>query len=893
MFTLLTQLISLFWVVFELINAKSNDLIVGGNFLTLNKCGQYAQYQQWTVHSNKSITLTLNNTNCLICAQNNPDNLIKYCKWGFIPAISTSTHTCNPTTNAMAAWTVSHMKNNNNLISIKTHNGYCIQSIGAEEYAEILTMKCNLTNFNYLYQQWIYDNKTKYIVSNYNNSLCLTASLYPQRNCSQSPYSKYPYCNTQLPTEQRLNDLISRLTFYEKITNLDHWNIGIPRLGLPPLTIIECLHGAVTQCGQKYNNNTGCPTSFPNPLLLGATFNRSVWHAIAQVISNEGRALYNQGIGGLICFAPNINLIRDPRWGRSQEVIGEDSYLTSEYALQYVNGLQNGVDTKYMKMGATLKHFADYDLEGGHYNITSRLAFNAIVTGDDQVEFYWPVWKKTIEETNPASIMCSYPSINGIPACSNDYFMNKMARDEWNFNGYFMSDGGALNDEAATIYVDNDNLKRTQYALEGGCDVNSGYIYPSYLNATYHAGYINMSSIDTALKRILRISILLGNLDSDYMNGAYYNNYGPEMVDTEYARNLAMDSAQQGIVLLKNDGILPLKRDNSIKYAFIGPHFNVTQDMLSNYRGDNILVNSHSPFQIAKQQKINVQYSIGCNVRCTSKQSFNDAINLAKTVDFVVMFLGLYPIGPQADGLEAEAYDRYNLSFPGYQLDLLKDIYNVNKQIVLVMINSSPIDLSYPKQNIPGILSAFYAGEMGGDAIISILFGDVSPSGKMPVTVYSNELVQDRNITDMSLTNNYGITYKYYQKEPVYKFGYGLYYTTFNYTYYNDSEDKILKLADNDSVAYKVGVTNTGNMNSSCVVLGFIYSEYDDGPRIQLFDFEKVFVEIGTTVNVTLTISAKSVVFGNREIQESCLYSMYLGDYMNNNFLKANLKAIV
>lgn len=562
-------------------------------------------------------------------------------------------------------------------------------------------------------------------------------------------------------------------------------------------------------------------------------------------------------------------------------------------------------------MSATLKHYADYDIEGGNYNITSRLAFNAIVTEQDQVEFYWPVWRDIIISTDPKSIMCSYPSINGIPACSNNYFMNEIARNQWGFNGYIMSDGGALNDEAQTIYVEsnnngiNNNLWRAQNTLKSGCDTNSGYIYPSYLNQSYHEKYITINDIEIALKRWLTISFMLGNMDDP---GPYYNNYGPDMIDTEYARKLSLNAAQQGIILLKNENnILPLKRDNSIKYAFIGPHFNVTIDMLSNYRGDNEIVYKHSPYQIGIKQGINIKYSMGCNdVSCNSTNGFNEAISLSKQSDFVIIFLGLYPKGDKSDGLEAESYDRYNLTFPGYQLDLLKQCYNVNKNIVLVMINSSPIDLTYPKLNIPAILYSFYPGQFGGDAIISILYGDISPSGKLPYTIYNTSIVSDRNITDMSLSNNYGITYRYYQKEPVYPFGYGLYYTNFSYIYYNDSS--LLTIDSNDfvenindsGIVYKVGVKNIGNMDSDCIVLGFVDLDNingvnDGNPKIKLFDFQRIFVKIGQTVNVTLTIELKQISLTNKLGIERIIpnkYKLYIGDYRNNNFITTHLNIV-
>ena len=575
-------------------------------------------------------------------------------------------------------------------------------------------------------------------------------------------------------------------------------------------------------------------------------------------------------------------------------------------------------------MSNTVKHYADYDIEGCRYGVPCRTAFNAIVSQQDQVEYYFPAWRAAFQVGHAQSIMCSYNAVNGIPSCGNQQFMNEIARNEWNFTGFVISDSGAIPDDAFTAYVkknangNDDPLIRTKLALEGGCDADLGDgFYASYMQNALLNETINESSIDLAVGRWMKIAIMLGQLDNP--QNVPYKQYGIDKVDSPQNRQLAMNAAQQGIVLLKNknNNTLPLSRDNSIKYGYIGPHFNITQYMLSSYRGSNTLVNSHSPYQIGKNQGINIQYAMGCDVECDSKNGFQDAINVAKSVDKVILFMGLYPIQyampnqNYSQALEAEDHDRENVTFPGYQFDLLQEIYAANPNIILVMINSAQIDLSWPKENIPAIIHAFYPGELGGDALISILYGDYSPAGKLPYTLYNMSLVNNRDITDMSLSNNGGITYRYYEDEPVYPFGFGLSYTTFSYKYFNTTMNnniiKTDKLADyyrngkyfqsDDDTQFIVQVTNTGKMNSDCVVLGFMTYQNANAtsPKIKLFDFQRVYVEIGQSVNVTLQVSAETISYTNEDGIEKILpgnYDLFMGDYANNNYVNTKIKLV-
>ena len=578
--------------------------------------------------------------------------------------------------------------------------------------------------------------------------------------------------------------------------------------------------------------------------------------------------------------------------------------------MEYVNAMQHGEDTRYLKTVCVAKHFADYDVEGNVPPAVPRKSFNAIVSDQDQVEYYWPAWQTTIENTGLQGIMCSYNNINGIPSCGNDLFLNGVVRNEWMFHGVIFSDGGAIVDDAFTQYVNGtydgyNPQQQCRVAMEGGCDLNLGNFYPQWLPSAVQKGIVSESDIDLAVSRLFTRSFMLGKYD--YVNPPYYNKYGPEYVDNEFNRKLAMNAAEQGIVLLKNDNnILPVKvpTNGKIDIAFIGPHFNITQYMLGSYRGANTLANKHSPYQAMMNyindtnNKVSLDYAEGCDIVCNTTSGFEEAITMAKNKDYVFVFLGLYgvqyspevPYGLIWDAArESEGCDRVNITFPNYQLDLLRNISAVNDNVILVLFNSSPIDLTWPKENnnVQGILQCFYPGELGGDAFVNIIMGVTAPSGKLPITVYPEEFLVNRSIEDMGLSSNGGITYRYFDGPMVYPFAYGLYYTKFTYDYIDEMVERTKMFDGINEMGFTVKVTNVGNVNSDCIVLGFMkYEQPQEGdPNIKLFDFEKVYIKAGESVNATLSVSPDTLgrvdTFGRKVIKSGDEYRLFIGDYMN------------
>eukprot|EP01084_Bolivina_argentea_P317683 550836_1 len=391
--------------------------------------------------------------------------------------------------------------------------------------------------------------------------------------------------------------------------------------------------------------------------------------------------------------------------------------------------------------------------------------------------------------------MCSYNAVNSIPSCGNDYFMNQIVRDEWGFEGFFVSDCGAIGDGAFTRYIKqtypNQNEANQQYeqarvAIQGGCDTNCGSFYQDHLQDSVENNITTQQDVDRAISRLFTKMIDLGKLD--FNPRSYYTTLGPEVVDTPKHRTIAQHAAEQGIVLLKNDNILPLSKTNTNgkTIAMIGPHADATQDMLSNYHGTNTLVNSNSPYQIFKAAGGNsITYSQGCDVYCAKTSGFANAVSAAKAADYAIVFLGLHPDGcggnpNEGSACESEGHDRNTIELAGNQSLLLQQVYAVNQNTILVLIHGGALNISWAKSNVPGIIDAFYPGELGGVAIKNIIYGMSAPAGKLPTTIYDSSLLSERpSIMDMSLRGGKGITYRYYTGTPVYPFGFGLSYTTF------------------------------------------------------------------------------------------------------------------
>ena len=515
-------------------------------------------------------------------------------------------------------------------------------------------------------QAWSWNAAAGTLTSAAHAGMCIALTGIPctvQRTLSQGNFSKIDaWCNPLLPPKQRAKALVAVLHTDEKIRQLSTGpnGMGVNRLGVPGARFGEALHGVASDCGSPApnqpdgSNSSGCPTSFSHGMALGSTFNRSLWTIVADTIGTEARAMANQGKAGHVFWAPDINLARDPRWGRGQEVPGEDPFLNSEYIMRYATAFQFGADydettgmptlerrrpvlsqARFGHYGsrrniATAKHFMDYDCEVcAPCNVTqkgdptdgaqcSRQNFNALVSDRDQVEYYWPAFRAAIQGGDVGSIMCSYNGVNGIPSCANEMSQNEVLRSEWGFDGFIVSDCGAIVEPMFTHYV-NVTLKKNLSAqvligLTGGCDMGCGNFYGAHAQRAVDDGTVSLDIIDTAVTRAYTKLIENGLLDDDI---SPYNSLSAMDVDTPRSRQIALEASQQAMVLLKNEGgLLPLSEDSTI--ALIGPHFNSTEQMLSIYYGGNSLAWSHSPFD-ALYKRVGIKGKIvghheGCGV---------------------------------------------------------------------------------------------------------------------------------------------------------------------------------------------------------------------------------------------------------------------------------------
>jgi xylan 1,4-beta-xylosidase len=715
--------------------------------------------------------------------------------------------------------------------------------------------------------------------------------------CHEYPYSHYPYCDSTLSIPERVKDLLSRMTIEEKISMTATGNSGVPRLGVGSIDYSEGLHGVFAGCVPPGSpDSTGCATAFPNPTGLAASFDRDLWRKIGFTIGQEGRAMHNaqkagtldSGTVGIFFFSPDINLFRDPRWGRGQEVPGEDPTLTSQYAMEYAKGLQgvakdpvDGGDYKlspYTQIGSTCKHFAGYDLE--NWGGTDRYHFNANISDRDLVEYYLPVFKSCVQQGDVTGIMCSYNSVNEVPSCASEEFLNGILRESWGFKGFVVSDCGAISGIQVHNYTHTD-VDTVKAALRAGVDINCGDFYPKHMAEAVKAGTVNESDIDLALYRILKQFFLAGEMDGPEQ--VIFQTYNTSYVDTPESRALSLRAAEEAIVLLKNDPVvesgnplLPLSaKHQKRKILFVGPHGNSTLSMLSNYFGTSKIVEHQSPFMVASRAGMDVSYVSGHSLdpNDTNKTFIPQAVAAAKSVDVVVAFLGLCADHCQSR-IENEGDDRQVLTFPGAQEELLKAVAAANPNTILVLLNNAgPIDISWAKGNIPAIVEAWYPGQMGGDAILNTLTGKNNPSAKLPTTVYPADFVA-RSFFDMDMRSVDGVTYMWYRKEAVYEFGRGLSYTTFSYEWqdeeeveqtvslsdllidYEDHTKSDRKLMEVQTHPYRVKVTNTGSVAGDVVVLGFVTG--GDGkaqPIKKLFDFDRVSnLQPGESGTVLLTI---------------------------------------
>lgn len=677
-------------------------------------------------------------------------------------------------------------------------------------------------------------------------------------NAKQNENGGIPiYLDPDQPLEKRVDDLVSRLTLEEKVSQMIYASSAIPRLGIPEYNWWnECLHGVA---------RAGIATVFPQAIGMAASFNDKLLYRVACAISDEARAKHHEFVRqgdrgiykGLTFWSPNINIFRDPRWGRGQETYGEDPYLTGRMGVAFVKGIQ-GDHPKYLKAIATPKHYA---VHSGPEPL--RHSFDARVSQKDLRETYLPAFKECVKEGKAASIMGAYNRTNGEPCCASPTLLQKILRDEWGFDGYVVSDCGAIYDIHAHHKVTNTPEESAALAVNAGCDLNCGRVFESLVNAVKQ-GLVSEEIIDRAVKRLFKARFKLGMFDPP--ERVPYAQISYEVNDCEEHRRLALEMARESMVLLKNEGgLLPLRKDLKA-IAVIGPNADNKKVLLGNYNGTpSKYVTALEGIRAKVSPQTKVYYAEGCDLTSTQSSywgqeataGFAEALAAAQRADVVIMCLGL---SPELEGEEGDAArstaggDKTSLDLPGMQEELLKAVCATGKPVVLVLFSGSPVSINWAQENVPAILQAWYPGEEGGTAIADVLFGDYNPGGRLPVT-FVKSLDQVPPFTDYSMK---GRTYRYMEDEPLYPFGYGLSYTTFEYSNLKLSAEVI---EAGQSITISVDVKNTGNMAGDEVVQLYLkdLEASVDVPIHELKGFSRIKLQPGETTTVTFTLTPRQM----------------------------------
>ena len=638
-----------------------------------------------------------------------------------------------------------------------------------------------------------------------------------------------PYQNPNLSSSERADDLIGRLTLEEKSKLMMDQSPAIKRLGIPEFHWWnEALHGV---------GRNGTATVFPITMCMAASWNDALLQDVFTAVSDEARAKNQEAKKSgklkryqcISFWTPNINIFRDPRWGRGQETYGEDPYLTSKMGLAVVRGLQGPENSKYRKLLACAKHFAVHS--GPEWN---RHSFDVQqLPARDLWETYLPAFKTLVQEGNVAEVMCAYQRIDGEPCCGNNRFEHQILREEWGYKGLITSDCWAIRDfyDKGCHEVSKDAAEASATAVRAGTDLECGSAYKALPEAVKR-GEITEKELDKSLKKLIMARIELGDFDNDSL--VEWTRIPSSVVACKKHKQMALDMARQGTVLLKNNGLLPLDKD--AKIVVMGPNANDAEMMWGNYNGTptatmTILDGIHN-------YQPEARFIRGCgHTRNSDSLRVSDIIYAVRDADIVVFAGG---ISPRLEGEEMKVNevgfkggDRTDIELPKIQRQLLAALHAAGKKVVLVNCSGSAVALEPETSSCDAILQAWYGGEQGGTAVAEILFGDVNPSGKLPVTFYKNT----QQLPDFEEYKMAGRTYRYMKEQPLFSFGYGLSYTTFEFgtPKYNAKKGMVT-----------VEVTNTGKRDGDEVVQVYIKRIADtEGPNKTLKAFKRINLKAG------------------------------------------------
>jgi beta-glucosidase len=681
------------------------------------------------------------------------------------------------------------------------------------------------------------------------------------------------------PLKARANDLIRRMSLAEKVAQLQNGAPGIPRIGLPAYNYWnEALHGVA---------NNGIATVFPEPVGMASTWNPELMYKEGHVVGVEGRAKYNDYVSkhngdskwwtGLTFWTPNINIFRDPRWGRGQETYGEDPFLTAMLSVPFIQGLQ-GDDPNHMLAMACAKHYAVHSGPEA-----DRHRYNAVPSERDLYETYLPQFEAAVRVGHVGGVMGAYSALYGVPACASSFLLDDLLRKKWGFEGYIVSDCGAIGDISSTRahhYV-NTPEEAAALGVKAGCDLCCGGEYNALARAV-QKGLITEKEIDNALYYTLWTRFRLGLFDPP--EKVPYSKITIADNDTPESRDLALQIARESLVLLKNDGILPLNAAKIKHVAIIGPTADSVAALQGNYNGSasHPITVLRGIRQVLSNMNVQVTYTQGSPITTEAGRGFGrrgraatparppaelqvEAVSNALTADVVIYVGGITP------EQEGEGHDRTSIELPQVQEDLIRALYKTGKPMVMVNCSGSDVAFPWEATNLPAILQAWYPGESGGQAVAEVLFGKVNPSGHLPMTFY-------RATSDLPAFTNYSManrTYRYFTGPPLYAFGHGLSYTKFDF---KSGKLESKKIPASGAAKVTFTLKNSGKMDGDEVAQ--VYFRHVNSavpqPKLALCGFARVSLKHGESKKVTVEVPAERLRYWDTDKKQ---YVVEPGNY--------------
>ena len=670
---------------------------------------------------------------------------------------------------------------------------------------------------------------------------------------NQQTTSQIPYLDPTRPISERVEDLLFRLTLDEKIGQMRNPAEAIPRLNIPAYDFwSEALHGVA---------RNGRATVFPQAIGMAATWDPALIQNVAAAVGDEARAKYhealrrNGGTGiyqGITMWSPNVNIFRDPRWGRGQETWGEDPFLTGEMGAAYVRGLQ-GDDPKYLKTAACAKHFA---VHSGPEKL--RHVFNAEVSPRDLNATYLPAFRKLVTEAGVEAVMGAYNRTNGEPCCASQLLLVKTLRGDWAFQGHVVSDCGALTDFHQGHKVTKDVVESAALALKAGCDLSCICTY-DHLGEAIERGLITEADIDRSLGRTLATRFKLGMFDPPA--DVPYSAIPLSVVNSAEHRQLAYEAAVKSIVLLKNkSSILPIREDVQ-KIMLVGPNAASIDVLLGNYYGMNDSLTTLMQGIVARvPEGVGLEYRPGCPL--TQQSELKDwSLVMAPTCDVTIACMGLSPLmeGEEGDAsMSDEQGDRGQITLPPVQVEYLRKLALSGAKVVLVLTGGSPIALGDLEDLMEAIVYVWYPGQEGGKAVADVLFGDAVPSGKLPLT-FPKSLEQLPPFEDYNMA---GRTYRYATEEPLFPFGFGLSYTHFTYS---DLKLDTSTIPAGESLSLTCELTNSGAVEAEEVVQVYLSDREASTavPLQSLIGFRREQLKSGESRRISFTVTPEMMKFVN------------------------------